>query len=122
MEHYRCFKVYGLMSKTEKIGNTINIFLPNMQLPHVTQAEPATRAAIELTEVLKAPAIFGMVGYEKLEAVEKLAEIFKRHTKPKESVSPPRVEEKSLAKKQTRSSPRVEEITTENKPTVLNTR
>eukprot|EP00957_Ditylum_brightwellii_P160598 12226166-Ditylum_brightwellii.AAC.1 len=113
------------MSKAERIGDTINLFLPNMQLPHVMQAEAATWAAIELTEALIAPtpkAIFGQGGSEKQEAIEKLAEIFKRHTKPNESVLPPRVEEKSPAKKQTQPSPRVEETTTEIKPTVLNTR
>eukprot|EP00957_Ditylum_brightwellii_P111188 8478602-Ditylum_brightwellii.AAC.1 len=104
MEHYRCFKVYCPMSKAEMIEDTIDFFLPNMQLPHVTQAEAATQAAIELTEALKAPTpktIFGLGGSEKLDAIENLAEIFKRHTKPKEIVPPLRVEEKSPAKKQT---------------------
>eukprot|EP00957_Ditylum_brightwellii_P071860 5461779-Ditylum_brightwellii.AAC.1 len=96
-----------------------------MELPHVTQAKAATWAAIELTEALKAPipkAIFGTGGSEKLEAIEKLAEMFKRHIKSKESVPPLRVEEKSPVKKQTRPSPRVEETITEIKPTMLDTR
>eukprot|EP00957_Ditylum_brightwellii_P010398 786539-Ditylum_brightwellii.AAC.1 len=68
-----------------------------MQLSYVTQAESATRAAMELMEVLKAPtpkAIFGSVG----------------------------VEEKSLAKEKTWLSLRVEETSTEIKPPVPNTR
>eukprot|EP00957_Ditylum_brightwellii_P131541 10032754-Ditylum_brightwellii.AAC.1 len=76
-------------------------------------------------EALKAPtpkAIFGMVGSEKLEAIEKLIEIFKQHTKPKESVPPPRVEEKSLAKEKTQPYQRVEETSTVIKPTVPNMR
>eukprot|EP00957_Ditylum_brightwellii_P028204 2129401-Ditylum_brightwellii.AAC.1 len=96
-----------------------------MQLPHVTQAEAATKAAIELTETLKAPtpkAIFSQGGSEKLEAIEQLVEIFKRHTKTMESVPPMRVEEKSPAAKQTWPSLRVEETTTEIRPTVPNTR
>eukprot|EP00957_Ditylum_brightwellii_P052108 3951872-Ditylum_brightwellii.AAC.1 len=125
MEHYRCFTVYCPTSKAERIGDTIDFFLPNMQLPHVMQAEAATQAAIELTEVLKAPtpkAIFETVGSEKLEAIEKLAEIFKQHTKPKVSVPTAMVEEKSPAKEKSQPSPRLEEISTKIKPTVPNTR
>eukprot|EP00957_Ditylum_brightwellii_P096176 7326769-Ditylum_brightwellii.AAC.1 len=112
-------------SNTEQIGDTDDFFLQSMHLPHVSPKEVATRTAINLTEALSDPhpkAPFGPIGSEKLAAIKQLAEIFKKHTKTKETVLTLRVEEKSMNKEETQPSLRVEETSLKMKPTMPVTR
>ncbi len=79
MEHYRCYKVYITATHGERIVDTIQFFPTQTEMPKLSSADNAMRAAQELTEALQNPAPaapFAMLGSEKLGALKDLARIF----------------------------------------------
>jgi len=54
-KHYRCHRVYITKTRTERIARTVQLFPYQTTIPTTLSADMATKAAIQLTEVLLHP-------------------------------------------------------------------
>ena len=83
MEHYRCHQVFINKTRHTRIGGTVEFSPHHCKMPFKSSTENATAAARELTHTLRypAPAVpFTNIGDKKLEALQKLADIFDQIT------------------------------------------
>jgi hypothetical protein len=78
-EHYRCYTVYATKTRAECIAHTVKFFPHYGQMPQLSSANAAIRAAIELCWALCNPSpasAIAPIGDAQLEAVNQLAAIF----------------------------------------------
>ena len=76
-EHYRCHKIYVPRTKTERIVETIQFFPKMCDTPTISNQENAIIAANHLVEALNKPNVQQQLDLETMEAIKKLAAIFK---------------------------------------------
>lgn len=96
MEHYRCYRVFIIKTKAERDSDTVSFFPSKTNMPALSSADRAIRAANELIHALKTPhpaTPLAPLGTEQLQALEQLSEIFR--------TAAPRVESGQDARKAT---------------------
>jgi len=79
LEHYRCYKVYINKTRAERTVDTVEFFPTQVNMPKLSSADAALKAAIDLIAALKHPhpaAPFAPLGDTKMNALEQLADIF----------------------------------------------
>jgi hypothetical protein len=119
MEHYRCYTVYKIKTRSSRIVETVDFFPRQFKIRFPSSRDLATQASTELTHALLNPqpaGPFWQVGDEQAIALRKLATIFEASTPKKvykqltpqneegnsapqrvqTTVSPPRVDTQNL--------------------------
>jgi hypothetical protein len=106
LEHYRCYTVYIIKTRGERVVETVDFVPETFKLPFPSAQDLATKAAAEITHALLHPQPSGpffKVGDEQTLALKHLADIFEGATRQKsrvvipptervENVAPPRVQ------------------------------
>ncbi len=91
MEHYRCYRVFVSKSKAERITDTVEFFPQRIPVPYRSPADVAVQAPQELVPPLQQktpPTPFAHVGHDQLEAIQQLADIFRRHSAKPPTTAP----------------------------------
>ena len=93
LDHYRCYRVFTIKTKAERITDTVEFFPQRTPVPYTTPTDVAIRATNDLIRVLENPTPstpFAHVGHNQMEAIQLIADIFQKHL-PTTPPSPPRV-------------------------------
>jgi hypothetical protein len=80
MHHYRCQKVYIAATASERIVDTLKYFTDNFPMPQLPSTDILIMEANSMSNALKNPqpeVPFAQIGDDTIEALTKLAEIFK---------------------------------------------
>jgi hypothetical protein len=91
LKHYRCYELYMPATAATRIFDVVQFFPHRLKMPKTSSLDKATQCVIDLIELLKSPAPaspFPQFGDEKLEAIHKLADIFKVNLKPSTAQAP----------------------------------
>jgi hypothetical protein len=93
--HYRCWRIYVTKTQSERIGDTIEFFPKQGQMPTLSSTALVTSAALELTETIKKltdptgpKKTFEPINETTTKALVRLAEIFNQATGNHQSQSP----------------------------------
>jgi hypothetical protein len=94
LEHYRCYTVYIIKTRSERVVETVDFVATEVPLPSPSSRELATQAAKQLTHALlnlKRAGPFFQVGDEQMLALKRLAAIFEGALpeRKKDTTSPP---------------------------------
>jgi hypothetical protein len=95
-DHYRCYRVYATKTRAERIARTVEFFPHYGEMPKLSSADAAVRAAIDLCWALRHPtpaAPIAAVGDAQMDALHQLAAIFAVAVEPAHTgmPAPPRV-------------------------------
>ena len=85
MEHCRCNAAHINKIQAERISDTIELPPEHNKMSGISDQEASTNAALDLIEYISNPSpkyLFASIGYEKLEAISRLLDIFKQNTTP----------------------------------------
>ena len=114
MEHCRCHIVYVNKTRAERIAYTVEFPPEHNKIPGISNQEAATDAELGLIDSISNPALTALyisIRSEKIQAVIKLADIFKQKTTPQKypqrDTSQTRVDVKHRNTPKTTATPRV---------------
>jgi hypothetical protein len=91
MHHYRCQNVYISATASERIVDTLELFLHNYQMPQLCSTNRLLMAAKDMTDALQNPSPevpFARVGDDTISALAELAAIFKLKLRQTPSPTP----------------------------------
>jgi hypothetical protein len=94
MHHYRCQNVYISATASERIVDTLKLFLHNYQMPQLSSTERLIMEAKDMTDDLQNPhpeVPFTHVGDGTISALTELAEIFKLKLRKSQTTTLPAV-------------------------------
>ncbi len=86
LDHYRCYRVFAVKTKAERITDTAEFFPKHTPVPYPTPTDVAVQATETLIRVLQNPipsTKFAHIGHDQLTAIQTIADIFQRHASPR---------------------------------------
>eukprot|EP00957_Ditylum_brightwellii_P035722 2708260-Ditylum_brightwellii.AAC.2 len=83
--HYQRYKVYITSTHSEWVADTVESFPTTAKVPHLSSADAAARATLDLIQAIKNPqpaTPFPRIGNKQMDALQALADIFNTALKP----------------------------------------